>query len=185
MGGERQRASAPIAPHPDPPRRTTIAPARLHPSLPRPHPSFLRPPSVIPASSRHSCAGRNPPTSTHQGPLPQENSSLPPGRGEVRWGVKGSEPTHQSRHTPIVPAAPPPHPRLSPALPSLLHPSVAPAPLTVIPAQAGIQVISAVSVRLNIPPKPLPHSRRTLDADSDCAHRAGSCLRRNDGRTQK
>ena len=41
---------------------------------------------------RHSCAGRNPRAPTPAPPpLPFPNSSLPPFRGEVRWGVGGSE----------------------------------------------------------------------------------------------
>ena len=58
-------------------------------------------------------------------------------------------------------------------------------PPSVIPAQAGTLAISAVSVRLNIPPKPLPRSRRMLNADSGCAHRLSSCLRRNDGKWRR
>ena len=50
------------------------------------------------------------------------NSSLPPSRGEVRWGVRRCEPAHQSRRAPIARAAPP---TVIPALP------------LVIPAQAG------------------------------------------------
>ena len=61
-----------------------------------PPPSFLRPlSSSLRPLIRHSCAGRNPhpptplPQRTKQ--LPQENSSLPPFRGEARWGVGGAE----------------------------------------------------------------------------------------------
>ena len=61
----------------------TDRPPAIEPKIPSP----LRPPS------RHSCAGRN--HSTHQATrtkhLPQENSSLPPFRGEVRWGVGGTD----------------------------------------------------------------------------------------------
>ena len=55
-------------------------------------PSFPRPPS------RHSCAGRNPPSH-----LPSPNSSLPPLRGEVRWGVGGNERLPTARLTPRSP----------------------------------------------------------------------------------
>ena len=52
--------------------------------IPAPLPSFLRPPTVIPAQ-----AGTTPhPPNTPSSP----NSSLPPGRGEVRWGVGRHEP---------------------------------------------------------------------------------------------
>ena len=46
---------------------------------------------------RHSCAGRNP--HPH---IPFPNSSLPPSRGEVRWGVEA--PSH--RHQPCAPRSP-------------------------------------------------------------------------------
>ena len=74
-----------------------------------------RPPAVsqaLPVISaplfRHSCAGRNPP----RHPLLLPNSSLPPSRGEVRWGVGHPEP-------------PPPPAR---GIPSLARHSCAPPP---------------------------------------------------------
>ena len=87
----------PIAPH-APLRHTTplsVIPAPL---------------SVIPAQAgtrhttppiRHSCAGRNPPTST---PAPPPIHPSPPLRGEVRWGVerRARAPTALS-YTPITP----------------------------------------------------------------------------------
>ena len=119
-------------------------------------PSFPRSPSVIPAQAgtrapppsflrrqepalplRHSCAGRNPRTLSPSFPRspsvipaqagtthPFPNSSLPPFRGEVRWGVGGPErpPAAESGN---------PHP------PRRIHTPVIPAPLSVIPAQAG------------------------------------------------
>ena len=116
-------------------------PALLHPDrLSRhscaPLASFLRP-TVIPAplSVIPAQAGiRLYPHPAH--PFP--NSSLPPFRGEVRWGVGGSEPAppallhpdRLSRHS----CAP---------LASFLRPTVIPAPPSVIPAQAGIQAISS------------------------------------------
>ena len=49
-------------------------------------------PSVIPAPPfRHSCAGRNPPLPNTPSRPPFPNSSLPPSRGEVRWGVERRE----------------------------------------------------------------------------------------------
>ena len=53
--------------------------ARSRSSLGAPAP----PTSFLPPPPRHSCAGRNP--HPH---IPFPNSSLPPSRGEVRWGWK-------------------------------------------------------------------------------------------------
>ena len=170
MGGTKPRAGAPIAPHPDRPCPTSVAPAL---SVTHAPPSFLRP-------HRHSCAVRNPPTPTpspspiHPSPLPggrlgggtkpragapiaphpiahasppsrphspshtpppsflrplpsflrrQEpthpsvlllpNSSLPPSRGEVRWGVGRPEPPPPALQAPIAHAS---------HSPSSLHP---------------------------------------------------------------
>ncbi len=107
MGGGTPRANAPIALRPD-----RLAPIACTASFP----SFLRPsvipgPSVILASLlRHSCAGRNPGAPrqasrrAHHSPNtpPSPNSSLPPSRGEVRWGVERREPARQSRCAPIA-----------------------------------------------------------------------------------
>ena len=163
------------------PRATTTAPP-TPPITPPPSPSFLRPLPVIPAPPlRHSCAPspsflrrQEPPPPPNPPPFP--NSSLPPLRGEVRWGVGG--------HEPATTAAPSPNRPLNRQRESDASPVILPPP-SVIPAQAGTQTISAVSVRLNIPPKPLPRRRRTLDADSGCAHRLSSCLRRNDGKWRR
>ena len=61
--------------------------------------SCLRPPLVIPAPlRRHSCAGRNPRTHAPSPLFP--NSSLPPKRGEVRWGVRRPERAPAIVHAP-------------------------------------------------------------------------------------
>ena len=112
----------------------------------RPQPSFLR--RQEPAPPRHSCAGRNPrsqpsflrpipsflrrqePPAPTPTPAPFPNSSLPPSRGEARWGVGRCE-----QAPPVAPAPLP----VAPALPTVIPapPTVIPAPPTVIPAQAG------------------------------------------------
>ena len=81
------------------PRSVIPAPLR-HSCVPLRH-------SCVPL--RHSCAGRNPPTPTPTHPFP--NSSLPPSRGEVRWGVRGNErlPTplpYTSIASPVIPTPP-------------------------------------------------------------------------------
>ena len=132
---------------------------RPPPSLPRPPPSFLRPLSSYLRPLRHSCAGRNHPTPT---PISQ-NSSLPPSRGEVRWGVGSPErpPAAEPQPAPskahphslhlraphaVIPAPPLRHscagrnPRNPPAPPSSATPAPPPShlrPPLVIPAQAG------------------------------------------------
>ena len=82
MGGGTPRASVIAASHPDRPPPLSVIPRAL---------------------SRHSCAGRNPPTPT---PAPSPNSSLPPFRGEVRWGVERREHPLSLLHTPIAPHTP-------------------------------------------------------------------------------
>ena len=152
-GVEGREPAPPTAPHPDHPRRTHAAPMphQRSPSYPlslrhsySSLPSFLPPFSVIPAQ-----AG-----TTHPAPL-FPNSSLPPSRGEVRWGVEGREPAHQSRPTPITHAALPPHQR-SPSypLPSVIPapPLVIPAPPLVIPAQAGTTHPAPLFPNSSLPP---------------------------------
>ena len=136
---------------PAPPPRHSCAPS----------PSFLRPLPVIPAQ-----AGTTHPTPNSSRPLPQStppfllpnssrplppihpapfpNSSLPPSRGEVRWGVGGND-----LAPPAAPRPDRPHPPPLPILtPHLRHLSTSPPPLlrpqpsslrppSVIPAQAG------------------------------------------------
>ena len=101
-----------------------------------PLPSFLRPLSVIPAPPlRHSCAGRNhaPPRASHHAHQPPSshpfpNSSLPPSRGEVRWGVGGHEPSPPVARAPIAHPTPPPPSRARPNRPPHfpLHPVARP-----------------------------------------------------------
>ncbi len=88
-----------------------------------PNPVIPAPDSVIPAQAGTHDHPINDPT-TPAPPFP--NSSLPPGRGEVRWGVQSTE------HT----AAPSPddYPTTNPPFD---HPDHFPAPDSVIPAQAG------------------------------------------------
>ena len=141
MGGGTHRAT--ITRHSRAPRSPT-PPILRHPCAP----------TVIPAPSpRHSCAGRNPHAPSR---FPQENSSLPPSRGEVRWGVGRTEraplaactPIARTTHppsylrpppsllrTPAFPTPPPPPPHPTSVIPAPR--SVIPAPRSVIPAQAG------------------------------------------------
>ena len=71
------------------------------------------------ATSQHHQSPRTP--ITHTPPLPPTplpNSSLPPLRGEVRWGVRSHEPA-----PPIAPHPDHPHPTTTPPTPSPIHPS--------------------------------------------------------------
>ena len=109
------RAAAPPAPRPNrPPLPSTPAPHSATPApptvIPAPPPSFLRRQEPAPAGTHH-----------HHPTSPIPNSSLPPSRGEVRWGVECCEPP------------PRPYTPRSPTRAPLRH-SCAP---TVIPAQAG------------------------------------------------
>ena len=129
MGGGTQRPTTthPL-PHPTP--RHPCAPLLVIPAQPGTHtpvPSFLRPLPVIPAQA--GTPTPHPPLSPHAHPHPTTpfpNSSLPPFRGEARWGVGGTD-----RPPTIAPASIPLH------SPPTTHPAI-PAPLrSVIPAQAG------------------------------------------------
>ena len=97
MGGRRPRAATASPTRPDHPRHPPFRHPRAAP------PSFLRrqePPRPAPSLA----------------PAPFPNSSLPPSRGEVRWGVRSHEPPPPALHAPIAHAAPlsvtptPPHP---------------------------------------------------------------------------
>ncbi len=108
----------------------------------RPH-APARPP--VPARAQAHARPRMPAyPRTRQ--LPQEHSSLPPFRGEVRWGVGCRERLPAIVRAPIAHAAPrPPHTahlihRHSGAFLSSFRriPLVIPAPPSVIPAQAGM-----------------------------------------------
>ena len=127
MGGGSQRASntncaTPRSPTPAPPS----PPAPLFRHTLRPPPSFLRrqEPPPLPAT------------------LPLPNSSLPPPRGEVRWGVEANEPA-----TPIAPRPDRPPP-------ALRHPCCAP-----------LRHINALSVTTALPsatPTPSLRHRHAL-----------------------
>ena len=78
------------------------------PQSPAPLPQPSSPPPPPYPRSPSSFLRRQEPKRTH--PFP--NSSLPPLRGEVRWGVRRCEPAHQSHRAPIARTAPPNrHPR--------------------------------------------------------------------------
>ena len=125
MGGGRPRATTSGRA-----AARTLRSASTPPSFPRPLPSFLR---------------RQEPTAPqHSFPAPIPNSSLPPSRGEVRWGVRGREPPPAAEpppapperiHASVIPAPPPrhscagrnpPHPNTPFPPPSPIHPSPLP-----------------------------------------------------------
>ena len=129
--GDRTRPGR-LSRHSHPSRHPCAPPSSfLRRQEPAPPPPSLRPPIVIPAQAG-TCAPTAipaPPSSvipaqagTNQhapSKLPQENSSLPPFRGEVRWGVGSHERPRRS----YAPRSP---------LPSF-------PPHSVIPAQAGMR----------------------------------------------
>ena len=136
----------PDRPPPDHPRTPSVTPASL-PVIPAQ--AGTRTLSVTPAPPRHSCAGRNPrrpsvtpaaPT-THPTPTPFPQFIPPPlPGGRLGGGWKAASRPTKSRHFPDPPPpsflrrqepAPPHHPRTPPPLRAI------PAPLPVIPAQAG------------------------------------------------
>ena len=157
----RQRVNTEAAPPPLPPSPKTAAST--------PSPSFLRPLSVIPAQ-----AG-----TTHPSTRPFPNSSLPPGRREVRWG-DGMQRARTS-------------PRMSPGfLPASLSSCSAPrsrhscAPF---PSFLRRQEPTRPSTR-PLPNSSLPPGRgrsgggwNAASEDKGAGGRVGSCLRRNDGRS--
>ena len=165
-GVGRHERAPPLASHRDRLRHSSPPP-------PLPPPS-LRPLLVIPAQ-----AGTNPPL------FP--NSSLPPSRGEVRWGVGAPSVRHQSRHAPIA---------RGPLFFATTAPSVIPAPLSaplrpfrhscalsVIPAQAGTRAAGAAHLAPNIQRRrgAAQVGRRSIAAHRGDGGRPDSCLRRNDG----
>ena len=116
---------------PPPPRPSTI-PAPPPSFLRRQEPGALQNASAPPSSDGHPHAVVSTSASLSAAPPPHPhllpNSSLPPLRGEVRWGVEAFKPT-----PPVVP--PPDRPRHSPStIPVSRHHPRAP---SVIPAQAG------------------------------------------------
>ena len=114
LGGGWKAASQHHQSRPAPIAHAALPPHQRSPSYPHPLRTFPRPPIVIPAPLPVIPAQAG---TTHPTPL-FPNSSLPPSRGEVRWGVECREPAHQSRPTPITHATPPPHPRFSVIPPS-------------------------------------------------------------------
>ena len=188
MGGGMPRAAAarrtaPRSPMPHLPR-TRALPSFLHSLRHSCSPSVIpAPPSVIPAQAGtqtlHTPALRHPPNS-HSFP----NSSLPPSRGEVRWGVECHElpppvvprPDHSCR-TSVGPALSR-HScaslRRTRAFPSFLHPlrhSCAPLRHSCAGRNAGSRRGSAAAR------SGLGEPSRHRGAEG----RLGSCLRRNDG----
>ena len=202
MGGGRQRAatsrrvmpqsstSHPLSPMP--PLRHSCAPSPSFLHAPFRH-SCAPSPSFPHAPFRHSCAGRNPPP---QHPPLFPNSSLPPSRGEVRWGVGGNErppavvsrpshPLHTLCGRLRASASRPPTPRSpSPA-------SIAPAP-TVIPTPKRGSVAGKAQddapARGRGPALPAdddPHEHHPASASRDLRCRAGRGSRHANGRRQR
>ncbi len=155
-GCEATRVCQPLSP-------TPRSPLPLFPHLSR----RSRAPSVIPAPFPPFLRRQEPTPTTTPNPFP--NSSLPPGRGEVRWGVRGNArlPTALA-YTPIAPPTVATHP--PPSSPTLhhsrplstvvTHPPPSPPTLrhsrapSVIPAQAGTQPTSVLGARPTIPASP-------------------------------
>ncbi len=163
LGGGWAAASVHQRPsgRPHPPERihASVIPAPP-PAIPAPPPSFLRrqePTAPLPSSLRPlpSFLRRQEPAlpppsppilnSFHQPPAsripPIPNSSLPPSRGEVRWGVGGREPPPSGRAA-------------ARTLRSASTPPSSPRPLPVIPAQAGTRATSTVAPHPQFIPPP-------------------------------
>ncbi len=89
-GTEHTTAPVPVTPTPAPatPAPPTVIPAQAG-TTPAPAPTTPAPPTVIPAQAGTHPAHASPPTP----PTPFPNSSLPPSRGEARWGVGRTEHT--------------------------------------------------------------------------------------------
>ncbi len=104
----------------------TVMPCAPRSVIPAPLP-------VIPAQAGTAHAGTTHPHTPTPPRTLFPNSSLPPFRGEARWGVGGNEPRTKprSQHRPS-----PRHSRHPPTVMPAPR-SVIPAPLPVIPAQAG------------------------------------------------
>ena len=129
------------------------SPERIHPTRHPRAPSPVIPAPLYPSFLRRQEPALPPPSppipnSSHQPPapriLPFPNSSLPPTRGEVRWGV-------ERRERPPA-AEPPPAP-----LQSASTPPSFPRPLPVIPAQAGTRATFTVAPHPQfISPTPRP-----------------------------
>ena len=153
MGGGSHRASASRPPTPRSPIRHYLP----HPVIPAQAGTRANPVTPAPLL-RHPRAGRNPPAHNADlaPPLPQ-NSSLPPFRGEVRWGVGATEPApaalqHPDRRSAITCPTPSPPPRQEPAqAPSFLR-RQEPAPPPVTPAQAGTRTSPVIPALLAVIP---------------------------------
>ncbi len=134
-----------------PPFRHSCAGRNLHPSV------ILRTPlSVIPAQAGTHATSSARTRQSRPTPTPFPNSSLPPLRREVRWGVGRCEPT----------------------LPPCCAPSV-------IPAQAGTYAVDAAQLgteRSAAARKRLGRAGGMLRARTGAGGRPDSRLRRNDGR---
>ncbi len=109
---EQIRTNLNVAKRPDqigpPPESPPNTPKKNKPEHRRRPPATSHsPPSFLRLPPRHSCAPFlviPAQAGTHLTPTPFPNSSLPPSRGEVRWGVRGCD-----RPPPLT--LPPPHPR--------------------------------------------------------------------------
>ena len=167
-------------------------------------PTLLLPPCVF---LRHSCVLHRHPAplsvipaqaGTYAPPTPRApfpNSSLPPSRGEVRWGVERREPRTKlrsqrrpsSRHTCAL-LLPYPRPPSSPCVP--LRHSVPP---SVIPAQAGtteggqFHPFLFTGERPQFIPPPWKGGGMNWGRGVwvGVGGAAGSCLRRNDGESDR
>ena len=142
------------------------------------------------APLRHSCAGRNPPRLPPHCPTsPFPNSSLPPSRGEVRWGVEA--PSHPQ--PPSTPRSPPPSfPRPSPSFLRRQEPTAPPTPLPHLPLPQFIPPPFQGEVRWGVEcheppptdfqhPDRLPHHSRTPPLSFLRASLRHSCAGRNLG----
>ncbi len=140
MGGERPRPSTSDRVAVQRPQPSFLHPPpsfpRPQPPFPRPQPPFPRPQPPFPRPQPSFLRRQEPPHTL----TPSQNSSLPPSRGEVRWGVRGhdrppaieSPSSASNRHS-----CTPNHHSCAPQ-PSFLHPQPSfLRPSTVIPAQAG------------------------------------------------
>ena len=198
MGGGRLRASTsdrvPLPPHSSRvhPRFRTLL--RSPPHTPPPPSLFLPPPP--PSFLRRQKPGNLHPQYPPQHPANPHtfpNSSLPPSRGEVRWGVRRNErpPATEcpSRPTPperIHASVYPLHPFRTPCAPSAYTPT--PPPYTAAPPLSSFLRRQEPTARRggSVPP-PLAAERKRLWWAVGMLGRAlggrspGSCLRRNDG----
>ncbi len=148
---------------------TTAAPSPNRP-LNRHHEVGASP--VIPAPSpRHSCAGRN---HHHHPTSPCPNSSLPPLRGEARWGGGRLRAGDYGRAQPQPPAQPPARER------SLSRHSC-PFP----PSFLRRQKPRSGRNRSRSPTFGGGAGRRDTEARTDGRDRLASCLRRNDGKWRR